>query len=152
MKIRWVSNELRELKANDLYQVFRLRQTVFILEQNCLYPDIDAQDEKAIHLLGWSDEDKLLAYLRILAPGAYYAEPAIGRVVVAQTARGSGIGRELLDEGIRLTHQQYPKTNIRISAQSHLTSLYKDAGFESVGEPYLEDDIPHQEMLLTYRA
>lgn len=152
MNIRWVSGELKELSAIDLYQVFRLRQSVFILEQTCLYPDIDRLDENAIHLLGWSDDGQLIAYLRILAPGTQYAEPAIGRVVVSVSKRGLGIGRNLLDAGIRIAGQHFSNTDIRISAQSHLISLYSDAGFESVGQPYLEDDIPHQEMLRKHRA
>lgn len=120
-----------------------------MLEQQCLYPDIDDHDKQAIHLLGVNQEQELVAYLRILAPGQHYAEPAIGRVVVAESVRGKGVGRKLIDEGIRLAQQHYANTNIRISAQSHLEALYKDAGFKSVGKAYLEDGIPHQEMLLT---
>lgn len=149
MQISWRSSSLSELDAMTVLRMLRLRQDVFVLEQQCLYADIDDHDEQAIHLLGVDSKKELVAYLRILAPGQHYAEPAIGRVVVAECVRGKGVGRKLIDEGIRLTQQNYANTNIRISAQSHLEALYKDTGFKSVGEAYLEDGIPHQEMLLT---
>lgn len=149
MHIRWQHYALQELDAISLYQVFRLRQDVFVLEQNCLYPDIDAMDEQATHLLGFDTEQHLVAYLRILPPGAHYTEPAIGRVVVTPSQRGQGIGGLLISEGVRLTHLLHSKFNIRLSAQSHLIALYEDAGFVCVGEGYMEDGIPHQEMLLS---
>jgi len=148
MLIRWLSSTLSELDALTLYRMFQLRQNVFVLEQQCLYPDIDALDEHAIHLLGFDSHQALVAYLRILAPGKQYKEPAIGRVLVAETVRGKGVGRSLIDEGVRLSRQHFSDLNIRISAQSHLEALYKGAGFKSVGKAYLEDGIPHQEMLL----
>lgn len=146
--ISWQSYELGQLDALSLYRVFQLRQSVFILEQQCLYADIDELDEHAIHLLGTNSAKKLIAYLRILAPGVSYDEPSLGRVVVAETERGRGAGRLLLDEGIQLLRQRYGNTAIRISAQSHLNVLYEDAGFSTVGDSYLEDDIPHQQMFL----
>lgn len=149
MNIKWTSSALSALDAITLHRVYQLRQNVFVLEQRCLYADIDALDEQAIHLLGIDPQQQLLAYLRILPPGAHYAEPAIGRVVVAPSARGLGLGSQLIDEGVRLTLQHYANTNIRLSAQSHLVGLYEYAGFVSVGAPYLEDGIPHQEMLRT---
>lgn len=149
MLIQWTSSTLSALDAMTLHQVYKLRQNVFILEQRCLYADIDALDEQAIHMLGVDADQQLVAYLRILQPGVQYTEPAIGRVVVAPVARGTGLGRELIVAGVNLTHQHYPNANIRLSAQSHLVALYESVGFVSVGESYLEDDIPHQEMLLT---
>lgn len=149
MIVEWASSSLAALDVVTLHRIYQLRQQVFVLEQRCLYADIDALDEQAIHVLGVDAEQQLLAYLRILPPGAQYSEPAIGRVVVAQSARGKGVGRELIDEGMRVLHQHYVNANIRLSAQSHLVALYEAAGFESVGEPYLEDDISHQEMLRT---
>lgn len=148
MLIRWTSHALSELDAMTVYEVFKLRQNVFVLEQQCLYPDIDSLDEQAIHLLGFDSQEQLIAYLRILAPGTSYAEPAIGRVVVTEAVRGTGVGRLLIDEGVRLTREHFAESNVRISAQSHLEALYKDAGFKAVGAAYLEDGIPHQEMLL----
>lgn len=147
-RINWRSSGLGDLDALTVHQVYRLRQTVFVLEQQCLYPDIDDHDEHCLHLLGFNDQQKLVAYLRVLAPGAVYPEPAIGRVLVDDSMRGQGAGRLLIEQGIKLVHQQYNKVNIRISAQTYLLSLYQSAGFETVGEPYMEDGIPHQEMLL----
>lgn len=148
MLIRWSSSLLSELDATTLYQVFRLRQDVFVLEQRCLYADIDELDPHALHLVGFDASDQLIAYLRIVPPEMHYQEPAIGRVVIASAARGQGLGRVLISEGVRLTQQQYANSDIRISAQSHLVELYKESGFENVGDSYVEDGIPHQEMLL----
>jgi len=146
--ITWQSCELAQLDTLSLYRVFQLRQSVFILEQRCLYADIDDLDEHAIHLLGFNATKNLIAYLRVLAPGVSYDEPSLGRVVVAETERGKGVGRLLLDQGIRLLRQHHGNTAIRISAQSHLNALYEGAGFKLVGDGYLEDDIPHHQMFL----
>jgi len=146
-RITWQSGALTQLDALSLYRVFQLRQSVFVLEQQCLYADIDEHDEHAIHLLGTDSSKKLIAYLRILAPGVAYREPSMGRVVVAEIKRGKGFGRLLIDQGIRVLRQHYGNTDIRISAQSHLIALYENAGFKVIGEGYLEDDIPHQQML-----
>jgi len=150
--IQWHSGQLADFDALTVLQMFGLRQAVFILEQQCLYSDIDDHDASAIHLLGMDSENQLMAYLRILAPGTHYKEPAIGRVVVAQSWRGTGIGGLLIDEGLRLVVQHFGRADIRISAQSHLLKLYEDAGFEVVGEEYLDDGIPHLEMLLSADA
>ncbi len=147
--INWRSSALEELDALTVFQVFRLRQAVFILEQACLYPDIDELDKQAIHLLGTDAEQNLIAYLRILPAGSQYQEPAIGRVLVEQRNRGTGLGGLLIDEGVRVLRQHYGEVAVRISAQSYLLSLYEDAGFKVVGDEYLEDDIPHTEMLLS---
>jgi len=117
-----------------------------------LYPDIDDLDEHAIHLLGTNASQGLIAYLRILAPGVSYDEPALGRIVVAQSERGLGYGRLLIDQGIKVVRAQYGNMGIRISAQSHLSALYEDAGFKLVGDSYLEDDIPHHQMYLEAEA
>lgn len=147
-RITWRSCELAQLDTLSLYRMFQLRQTVFVIEQQCIYPDIDDLDQQAIHLLGTDSSQKLVAYLRILAPGVSYDEPSLGRVLVAESERGKGYGRLLIDQGIRVLHQHHGKTAIRISAQSYLIALYEDAGFKVIGDSYLEDDIPHQQMLL----
>lgn len=146
--ISWQCCGFEQLDVKRVFQLFQLRQKVFVLEQNCLYPDIDDADLQAIHVLGSNSDQALLAYLRILAPGVSYDEPAIGRVVVDPVARGDGLGRLLIEQGIRFTHERFGSVPIRISAQTHLLDLYRDAGFESVGEGYMEDGIPHQQMLL----
>jgi len=150
-RITWQVSNLTQLDSLSLYRLFQLRQTVFVLEQKCLYADIDELDEHAIHLLGTDTSQKLIAYLRILAPGVSYREPSMGRVAVVESERGQGLGRLLIDQGITVLKQRFGNTAIRISAQRHLTALYKDAGFKVVGEAYLEDDIPHQQMLFEAR-
>jgi ElaA protein len=144
----WLS--FSAMSASQLYQVLALRMDVFILEQQCLWNDIDGLDQNAHHLLGWrlvDGERKLAAYLRLLAPGVHYDEMSIGRVVNARFARGSGVGRELIGRGIALAEQQYPGQRIKIGAQRYLEKFYASFGFETVSEPYLEDGIEHVKML-----
>ena len=144
----WLSFD--QLGSADLYAALALRQEVFILEQTCLYPDIDGLDPAAMHLLGWQTEAgqrRLVAYLRCLAPGAKYTEMSLGRVVTAPSARGSGIGRDLLAQGIAHAVAQHPGHAIRIGAQAHLERFYQSYGFVTVTDPYDEDGIRHVDML-----
>jgi ElaA protein len=139
-----------QLHGAELYEVLALRQQVFILEQQCLYPDLDGLDQQAFHLLGWQTaggQRRLAAYLRCLAPGAKYAEMSLGRVLTAPFARGAGIGRVLLKEGIARALQQHPGHGIRIGAQHYLERFYQDFGFETVSAPYDEDGIAHIDMI-----
>jgi ElaA protein len=126
------------------------RQNVFVLEQKCLYPDLDGYDQDAWHLLGWRVIDgrrQLAASLRVIAPGVKYPEMSLGRVLSTSIARGTGIGRELLAEGIARAEQLYPGHRIRIGAQQYLEAFYGSFGFRTVSEPYDEDGIMHVEML-----
>jgi ElaA protein len=126
------------------------RQQVFILEQTCLYPDLDGLDVAAHHLLGWRVADgrrELVAYLRILAPGAKYAEMSLGRVLTTPAARGTGAGRELLARGIEYAEHLHPGHRIRIGAQAYLENFYQGFGFQTISEPYDEDGIMHIDML-----
>lgn len=146
----WQWSAFAGLTAAELYQVLQTRQDVFILEQTCLYPDMDGLDQHAHHLLGWRVIDgkrRLAAYMRVLAPGAKYVEMSLGRVVTAPVARGTGIGRELLAEGIAHAERQHPGHRIRIGAQQHLEKFYASYGFVTVSEPYDEDGIMHIDML-----
>ena len=146
----WQWSGFAGLTAAELYQVLQTRQDVFILEQTCLYPDMDGLDQDAHHLLGWRVIDgkrQLAAYMRVLAPGAKYVEMSLGRVVTAPAARGTGIGRELLAEGIAHAERQHPGHRIRIGAQQHLEKFYASYGFVTVSEPYDEDGIMHIDML-----
>ena len=146
----WQWSAFAGLTAAELYQVLQTRQDVFILEQTCLYPDMDGLDQDAHHLLGWRVIDgkrRLAAYMRVLAPGAKYVEMSLGRVVTAPVARGTGIGRELLAEGIAHAQRQHPGHRIRIGAQQHLEKFYASYGFVTVSEPYDEDGIMHIDML-----
>lgn len=149
--IEWQWSGFADLTAAQLYEMLALRQQVFVLEQTCLYPDIDGLDPDAHHLLGWRDVDdkpELVAHLRCLAPGAKYAEMSIGRVVTSPAARGTGLGRELVAQGIALARRLHPGHAIRIGAQAHLEAFYAGFGFVTVSEPYDEDGILHIDMLL----
>ncbi|MBS1538099.1 MAG: GNAT family N-acetyltransferase [Bacteroidetes bacterium] len=147
---KWQCYQFSELSTSLLYNILSLRQEVFIVEQNCVYLDADGYyDHCALHLCGFDHTGHLIAYSRIIAPSIKYSEPSIGRVVVAPTARRKGIGEELMKQSIKFCNNHYPNCSIRISAQSHLEQLYATLGFQSVGEPYMEDGIPHIEMLLS---
>jgi ElaA protein len=138
------------LSATQLYEILALRMDVFILEQQCLWNDLDGLDQDAYHLLAWRMVDgkrKLAAYLRVLAPGVHYDEMSIGRVVNARFARGSGIGRELLVKGIAHAEALHPGRRIKIGAQRYLEKFYGSFGFVTVSEPYDEDGIIHVKML-----
>ena len=146
MTYHWQTCDFGSLSTLELYAALRLRQQIFVLEQNCLYLDLDNLDQVAIHIMCWRD-GQLLAYLRCLAPGASFAESAIGRIVVAPEARGRDLGRELVRRGVSYNLQRWPDTNIRINAQSYLEDFYCNLGFAVAGAQYLEDGIPHIQML-----
>ncbi len=153
MTVIWQWKAFAELDTRSLYQVLQLRQDVFVLEQQCLYSDIDNLDSVSYHLLGFnplgsSQERKLIAYLRVVAPAKKYPEPSIGRVVTSLDWRRKGLGKQLLQKGLTKAKLQFPNENIRISAQRYLSDFYRGFGFQAVGQPYLEDGIPHIEMLL----
>lgn len=151
MEIDWNWSAFEELGARELYRILKLRQEVFVVEQQCPYLDADGRDDRCYHLQGWKpasgNPEKLIAYLRVLPPGLVYAEPAMGRIVTAPEVRGSGIGRALMNEGLRRVKETFGKTAIRISAQLYLKKFYEEFGFRQAGEPYDEDGIPHIEML-----
>lgn len=144
LNIHWNSKEFSELDIDELYQILELRARIFVVEQDCPYNDLDGKDQKAIHVTGVDkNTGKLLAYTRIFAPGDYFEQASIGRVVVAETARGTGLGIELMQESIRLIYQLFKETTIKIGAQEYLRKFYTDLGFDQIGEGYLEDGIPH---------
>ena len=149
--IEWQWVAFSELTADALYQVLRLRQNVFIVEQDCIYEDIDGADKHAKHLLGWqtgiSGKHVLSAYLRVFEPGFKYEEASIGRVVIDAENRATGLGKKILAKAISLIHEDFPSTPIKISAQLHLEKFYVAYGFERVSAPYDEDEIMHVDML-----
>lgn len=150
MMLDWQWSSFSELSPVELYQILAARQAVFCVEQNCVYQDVDGLDQQAWHLLGWSSdgsEPVLQAYLRVVVPGLKYEEPSIGRVLTMPAVRGTGLGREILAEGVRRVEAQCPGCAIRISAQQHLVGFYSEFGFNQVSPPYDEDGIPHVEML-----
>ena len=144
--LRWQWLRFPELGLDDLYDLLALRAQVFVVEQRCAYLDPDGLDRSASQLLGRDADGALQAALRVVDPGFKYAEPSIGRVVTAPAWRGRGAGRALMVEGLARCQAAWPGQGIRISAQSRLAPFYGTLGFEAVGEPYLEDDIPHREM------
>ncbi len=136
----------KELTKCELYDIYFLRQEVFIVEQNCVYQDIDQKDHYSYHLLAY-DNEILVAYLRIVYPGISYNEPSIGRVVTRMSHRRRGLSKNIVKAAIQKVRDVYNHSNIRISAQEYLIPFYKSLDFVSVGEVYLEDDIPHIEMM-----
>jgi len=146
----WQWSGFGELTAADLYAVVRLREAVFIVEQNCPYPDSDGRDPNAWHLLGWEERSSgraLVAYARIFEPGVRYDEGSIGRVVTAPDVRGTGKGRALMAEALRRFDSLAPGQPIRIAAQRRLEDFYLGLGFRTVSDPYEEDGIIHVDML-----
>ena len=142
----WILKPFADLTPKELYSILQLRNEVFIVEQNCPYQDMDNKDLKSWHLMGM-EEDKLLAYSRLLAPGISYSESSIGRVVSSPSTRKTGMGKKLMEESIRQIHQLFQTDTIRIGAQFYLKKFYESFGFIQEGEPYLEDNIPHIIML-----
>ncbi|GLB52932.1 ElaA protein [Neptunitalea chrysea] len=135
-----------ELTINELYAILQLRSEVFVVEQDCVYQDIDDKDQKAFHLIG-EDEGKVVAYTRIFKPGDYFEYSSIGRVVVKQTKRRFGYGHDIIKASIEFIVAELAATTIKISAQEYLKDFYESHGFLQVGEGYLEDGIPHIGML-----
>ena len=144
--MNWLWCRFAELGVDNLYDALALRSRVFVLEQGP-YLDPDGLDRSSWHLLGRDDAGLLQAYLRVVDAGLKYAEPSIGRVVTAPEVRGRGQGRILFGEGVSRCAAAWPGQGIRISAQAHLEPLYAGFGFARVGDDYLEDGIPHLEML-----
>ena len=135
-----------ELTKNELYSLLQLRSEVFVVEQDCVYQDIDGKDQKALHVLGFKD-GKLVAYTRIFKPGDYFEEPSIGRVVVMKKEREHKYGYDIMRRSIEAVVEHFNTTLIKISAQVYLKKFYTNLGFKAVGEAYLEDDIPHIAMI-----
>ena len=146
MNLRWEWKPFNELSAEEMYTVLCVRQEVFVLEQECLYLDADGKDRKSFHLMGF-DGSELMAYARIVEPGVSYEEVSIGRILSSKKARRTGAGIELMNEALSRIEAIYGKVPVRISAQSYLEKFYKKFGFEPTGKEYLEDEIPHMEML-----
>jgi ElaA protein len=149
--IEWQWSDYAALSKPDLYAIIQQRQQVFILEQRCLYQDLDGLDLPAWHLLGWQGPGsgrELVAYLRCLPPGVRYPEPSLGRILTAQSVRGSGVGREIVARGIAHAQRSFPGRPIRIAAQLHLQAFYAQFGFVPVSQSYDEDGIAHIDMKL----
>lgn len=147
--LSWELKFFKELSAHRLYQVLKLRQDVFILEQQCLYADTDNLDLQAVHILLISEEnDDLVAYCRIIPAGIIFQEVAVGRVAVSANARKSGLAKQLMHKAIDFIRDEMQAPAIKISAQSHLQNFYQSLGFIICSDPYDEDGIEHIDMKL----
>ncbi|MDG1422204.1 MAG: GNAT family N-acetyltransferase [Flavobacteriaceae bacterium] len=137
-----------ELSTHELYVILQLRSEVFVVEQDCVYQDLDNKDQDAYHVLGVLDNE-IVAYARIFKPGDYFLESSIGRIVVKKEFRKFQYGYKLVENSIQFIENNLQQNTILISAQSYLTKFYNSLGFIRVGEEYLEDGIPHLKMLKT---
>jgi len=145
MLLEWKTKRFETLSLLELYELLKLRSEVFVVEQNCVYLDIDGKDEKALHLLG-TFEGKIVAYARLFKPNDYFAEASIGRVVTHPDFRERKIGHILMREAVESIRIYFGESKITISAQLYLKKFYESHGFVQTSEMYLEDDIPHIEM------
>ena len=145
--MNWHYKHFDRLTTAELYALLQLRSKVFVVEQNCPYQDLDNKDQKAVHLWYSDHTGAILACCRLLPQGVSYTEASIGRVVTDPEARGRNIGRELMERAIRYVHEHWPATTIRIGAQLYLKQFYESLSFVQASEVYLEDNIPHIEML-----
>ncbi|MEZ8825499.1 GNAT family N-acetyltransferase [Vibrio amylolyticus] len=147
--IQWLCLPFNQLTTLQLYQLLKLRVDVFVVEQNCPYPELDNKDiqDDVYHLLGYSKQD-LVACARLLPAGISYSEVSIGRIATSEMARGNGLGNNLLSEALIQTQSLWPDQSITIGAQEHLFRFYQAHGFEQISEMYLEDGIPHIDMTL----
>lgn len=145
-KLVWKAKTFDELSTKELYQILKARNEVFVVEQNCPYLDTDGTDEKALHL--WAEnEGEVWAYCRLFPQGIKYPEASIGRVLTTEKSRGSGVGKQMMVYAVSCIENVFHTSEIRISAQDYLLEFYGSFGFVDTGKKYLEDDIPHTEML-----
>lgn len=147
--MNWIHySSFNEFTPHHLYNVLKLRQEIFIIEQECIYNDIDGLDDKSEHLLLLEQDESLVGYLRIVPAGIKFDECSLGRIVINQKHRGRGIGKKLVQRGIEIVYKSDFRT-IRIEAQAHLEKFYKSIGFQTVSNIYSVDEIPHLQMVLT---
>ncbi len=141
----WRFAPFADLTPREVHDLYRLRADVFVVEQNCVFQDVDGADPDSFHLLGYSGPE-LVAYARLVPAGLKFDEPSIGRVTTSQSIRGTGMGRVLMAEAMRRAGELWPGQPIRIGAQAHLEGFYNEFGFAKSSEPYDEDGILHIEM------
>ncbi|PZU82378.1 MAG: GNAT family N-acetyltransferase [Chryseobacterium sp.] len=145
INVDWKIKTFSELNTTELYEIIKARVNVFVVEQDCPYPDLDDYDQKAIHL--WAENNgEVLAYCRIFDKGIKYTETSIGRVITTEKARGTGLGKQLIQYAVEVIENRLGTSEIRISAQDYLLKFYSNFGFIDTGKKYLEDNIPHTEM------
>ena len=148
MDTKWILKKFEELTPHELYAILHLRNEVFVVEQNCVYQDADNKDQSSFHCMAWQEE-KLLAYTRILPAGIAFDMVSIGRVVTSPGVRRTGMGKELMIRSIEEVQKLYGKVPIWIGAQLYLKEFYNSLGFQQSSDVYLEDGIEHIEMILS---
>ena len=149
LNLIWKNKHYNKLELDELYEILKLRSKVFVVEQNCVYQDIDEKDRhpEAMHLMGYTESGLLAVYLRILPAGLSYDEVSIGRIVSAPKMRGQGCGEPLVNKALQIIEQYWPNSAVKIGAQEYLGNFYQKFRFKAVSESYLEDGIPHIDML-----
>ena len=150
--IKWTLKKFDELTPHELYAILQLRNEVFVVEQNCVFQDADNKDKSSYHLMGWKNKN-LVAYSRIIPVSiAYDSFPSIGRVVTSPKVRRAGIGKILMQQSIKQLENLFGKNSIKLGAQLYLKKFYESFGFIQCSETYLEDGIPHIEMIRQERV
>ena len=144
--LAWSTKKFEELSPGELYAILRLRSEVFVVEQTCVFQDMDNKDQFSYHLMGWKNNE-LVAYTRLIPPGISYEQASIGRVVTAPAARSKGAGKLLMEKSIAVLENLFGKVPVRIGAQLYLKKFYSSFGFEQSSEVYDEDGIDHIEMI-----
>jgi len=145
--MNWTIKSFNELSLAEFHDIIQLRLNIFVVEQDCPYLDLDDKDQIAYHFFGSTKQGKIVAYTRLFAPGDYYEEAAIGRVVVHKDFRRNRLGYELMSRSIQQVESIFNAKTIRIGAQAYLKKFYESLGFKSTGHDYIEDGIPHLYMI-----
>ena len=151
MKFEHEVKHFNELSTEEFHDLIALRIQIFVIEQDCPYQEVDGKDKVAFHLFFKNENNEMIATTRILPQGISYDEVAIGRVVVHENYRGTGLGHQLMADSMSFVEQNFGKVPVRLSAQKHLENYYGNHGFQSTGKEYLEDGIPHIEMLYSLK-
>ena len=138
--------KFNELTIQELYSLLKLRSEIFVVEQDCVYQDLDGKDAKALHVIGINNNE-VVAYTRIFKPGDYFDIASIGRVAVHKDYRKYGYGKDIMQASINAVNEKFKEQQIKISAQTYLNKFYTELGFKAIGEGYLEDGIPHIQMV-----
>ena len=142
----WKIQRYEELTKEDLYKIIQLRVNVFIVEQQTCYEDLDNHDQNSIHI-SYVRDGKIFAYTRLLPPGEKFEMASLGRVITSQEARGTGLGKEMIQLALDTIEKTWPGSEVFIQAQNYLKNFYSSFGFEAVSEPYIYDSLPHLDML-----
>ncbi|MFD1019248.1 GNAT family N-acetyltransferase [Thalassobacillus hwangdonensis] len=144
--MEWIIKRFDELSTHELYKVLKLRVDVFVVEQECPYPELDGCDESSLHL--WAREgERIIAYCRLVPGGGKYTYPSIGRVIVHPQHRGEGVSRMLMEKAMQVLQQEWGTEQIFLQGQEHLAGFYRSFGFKDISDSYLDDGIPHIDML-----